>query len=237
MMEKETTVEEADLKFQMPFRMLVCGSTGVGKSTFVLKLLKNRNEMFSHNFSSIIYSYPENISPDHNDFIVKLKNVCDELELCPGLPDFNQLGFRTGHKLVVLDDQILKIVNNADIFHAVTIASNHLNISIIITSQNLYVQGKYSKTLLRNMSDKIMFRDKGDGQWLSTFSRQMFPHHPDFLTNVMDFIVDNFPSVYDHYIVIDNNPKSRLDKSMLIRTHIFPNVDGEIEPIFFDCNV
>jgi hypothetical protein len=228
---------EHETSFKVPFRMLVCGSTGAGKSTFILKMVQLRDKMFDHQFSSIVYSYPENISPDHNSFIDELKSVFEDLETCPGLPDFNELGFHHGQKLVILDDQILKIVNNADLFHAITVASNHLNISIIITSQNLFVQGKYSKTLLRNMSDKVMFRDKGDGQWLSTFSKQMFPNHPQFLTNVMDFVTANFISPYEHYIVIDNNPKSHVDNSMLVRTHIFPDdISGKIEPLYFSPN-
>ena len=43
--------------FLHPFTMMVSGSSGSGKSTFVFKLLENSNQMISPNISKIIWHY------------------------------------------------------------------------------------------------------------------------------------------------------------------------------------
>ena len=54
----------------------------------------------------------------------------------------------------------------------------------------------------------------------------------------MSWVQTNIENPYDHYILLDQNPKSKLPDNMLARTNITPNPEtGLIEPIFFSNNV
>jgi hypothetical protein len=229
----ETNYTDEDICFKVPVRLIIAGPTSVGKSEMVYKLIEFRALMFDKPFQSIFYYHAANMSTKDELFMSRLRNICSDIVIDEGLPNFEEISYYKGDKLVIIDDQILSIVNNADFFNAFTIYSNHHNISIIITSQNFFVQGKYSKTLMRNTTDKIVFRDKSDRQWLSILSRQMFPDKPNFLSKVMSWVQENVSNVYEQYIAIDNNPKSILGDDFLIKTNILPNDEGVVEPVYF----
>ena len=224
-------LEDKDLAFLVPARLYICGATGSGKTFFLLKLLEHRTHLFDKTFNKIIYSHPGEIEEQLKN---RLHTVAPDVEIVSGLPDFSEVSVYPGEKLVIIDDQILSLVNKKELFDAITIFSNHDHISLIITSQNFFIQGKHSKTLHRNTSYKILFRDRGDRQWLNTFSAQMFGNKTNFLSQCMDWVVQHVENIYDHYLVIDNSPRSSLPLNMLVKTNIFPGKDGEIEPIFFD---
>jgi septin family protein len=224
-------IDDKELAFLVPARIYICGATGAGKTCFILNLLKYVDKMFDQPFSKIYFSVPGDVEPE---FEQRLRSVAPNIKIVSGLPDFSEVSAYAGHKLVLVDDQIATIVGSKEIFNAITIASNHQHISLVITTQNFYLQGKYSKTLHRNTSYKVLFRDRGDRQWLNTFSSQMFGNKTNFLTQAMDFVVQHVHNIYDHYLVVDNSPRSTLPSNMLVKTNIFPNKDGVIEPIFFE---
>ena len=229
-MEKMLTLSPAQTQIQCPFRLLIAGGTGTGKSFFIQKIIspKQISKQFNVTFKRIIYSHPFEVTESDQKYLDTLKELCPMIEIVSGIPDFKEIAVSLGHKLVILDDQILKIVQDPDIFNAITIASNHALISMIITSQNYFVQGKYSKTLLRNCSEKVLFRDRSDRQVLHTLSRQMFPGHPNFLGLAMDWVVEHFKDHWNYYLYIDNNPRSLLNESYKVRANILSD-----EPVFF----
>jgi septin family protein len=224
-------VEDKNLAFLVPARIYVCGATGSGKTHFVLQLLEYQLQLFDKPFSKIIYAQPGDLE---EDLVKRLKLVSPGIEIVSGLPDFSEVSAHPGEKLVIIDDQILNLINSKDIFTAVTIASSHEHISLIITTQNFFLQGRFSKTLHRNTSYKVFFRDRGDRQSLNTYSSQMFGNKSNWLTQCMDWVVQHVENMYEHYIVVDNSPRSSLPTNMLVKTNIFPNSNGDIEPIFFD---
>jgi hypothetical protein len=206
---------------------------GCGKTSWISKLLKHRDVMFDRPFVKIVFAISEksNITKEmHTQLLQDVPNI----ELIRGLPDFDELSHLHGNKLVILDDHILTLINSEEMFNTITIASNHSNISLIITSQNFFLQGKYSKTLHRNTSYKVIFRDRGDRQWLNLYSSQMYGNKSHQLNQAMDWVIEHIPSHFDHYIVVDNSPRSDMPSSMLCKTQIFPNADNEVEPIFLD---
>jgi hypothetical protein len=229
----EVDIQKNDLLFQSSFRMLLAGPSGSGKSQMIFNLIKYRKQMFLCPFSYIMYCRPPNPSSKDVNFENKLKEACDFIQFHDGLPNFEEISYISGEKLIILDDLILAVVSNSDVFNAITVGSNHHNINIILTTQNLYLQGKFSKTLLRNTTEKILFKDKSDKQWLETQSKQMFGDQ-EFLPRAMSWLQQNISNSYEHYILLDQNPKSKLHDDMLARTRILPDPKtGLIEPIFF----
>ena len=227
-------LSEDRLKFQVPVRILFAGPSGSGKSTMVLKLLQHRERMFNKPFNNVLYCCRPNPSSKDVEFYAQLKLACPLVSISHDFPNFKQLSFQEGNKLVILDDMLLEIVDNKELFLAITQASAHHSISLMITSQNYYHAGKYYKTLHRNMTEKIIFVDRGEKRWLSNLSAQMFPQKAQFLPSVMEWIRANVEGSFNHYFVIDSNPQSSLPDSMAVRTRILPQKNtNQIEPLYF----
>ena len=226
-------LSEDQLKFQVPVRALFVGPSGSGKSTMILNLLQNRHRMFSKPFLSVLYCCRPNPSSQDAKYYEKLKLACPMIIISHEFPNFKQLTFQEGDKLVILDDMLLEIVDNRELFVTIIQASAHHSISLMITSQNYYHAGKYYKTLHRNMTEKFIFVDRGEKRWLSTLSAQMFPRKAHFLPSVMSWIRANIEGIFNHYFVVDSNPQSTLPDSMTVRTRIFPNEYNQVEPFYF----
>ncbi len=72
---KETaTLQEIEVpknfgKIICPSRMLVCGPSMCGKSTFILNVVEHRNVVYDQTFERVIYCLPEDSLHLHQDFI------------------------------------------------------------------------------------------------------------------------------------------------------------------------
>ena len=62
------TLDEKDLKIKLPFGMIVSGPSTSGKTTFMLHLLDQSNEMFIPSPTKILYAYGQ-----YNSIIPKLQ--------------------------------------------------------------------------------------------------------------------------------------------------------------------
>jgi hypothetical protein len=131
-------VSERQIGFQLPFRCILAGPTSVGKSSLLAAILRHRSRLFSHPFSRIIYCHSEDATSDKDKaYRDNLAAVCPPplLSFCPGLPDVRAVSYEAGPKLLLLDDLMLDILDNPDIFRLITMASNHNDISVMVTSQ------------------------------------------------------------------------------------------------------
>jgi hypothetical protein len=71
-----------------------------GKSTFVLNIVKHRNEICSERFGRIVFCRSPEDQTDHSrTYVDALREEFDELELVEGLPDVGLL--RSGDHLLV----------------------------------------------------------------------------------------------------------------------------------------
>ena len=80
------------LKLQQPFTLIVAEPCSCGKSTFVIRLLESREQLFDTVFKNIVWCHSE------NNALHRLKNV----SFFKGVPEFeNPENFPT---LIMLDD-------------------------------------------------------------------------------------------------------------------------------------
>lgn len=227
-------LSDKDIGFQLPARVLFAAPSGHGKSSLILKILKERDRVLSAPLTAVWYCYPENSnSPKDEAFRNQLEAACPGIEFKMGIPNFTELTYQFGQKLVILDDLLQKVISNEAVFNVITVLSAHNDLSLFITTQNLYQGGRYAKTLIRNTTDRVIFNDRGDRQWVQILCKQMFPKQPQFLTEAMAWLSMHVALPYERYLVIDNNPKSKVGDHMMVRTRLFPQADGSIEPIYF----
>lgn len=230
---QKLTVDQDFLKLIHPTRILIAGPSECGKSEWLFKLIKYRNDLFTTEFDQLFYCVPEiSQGPNLQIFYSRLKHEFPAVHLIFGLPDLQVLYNTLLPKLVVIDDQISKIASSPDMNDLFTRGSHHHSVSVIYTSQNYFEPTKFGKNLSRNSPIKCFFYDRTDAQLLKTVSQQMFPSNPNFLYKNFQFLNKKFPQEYN-YLIIDGDSKSKM-RQLFIRSKIFPNEKGGIiQPICF----
>ena len=143
-----------------------------GKSSFILKLVEHRELLFDKVFQRIIYCLPRNSGHQHYAFSDKLRKACHFIEIVEGLPTQLSLTHDTEAKLIIMDDLIMEVVNSPSICNMFVRDSHHANLSIIYTSQNIYVSSRHGVTISRNCSELVIFNAKGDQQVLSNLGNR-----------------------------------------------------------------
>ncbi len=233
---EEVNVSKSFIKIHCPSRMVVAGPSLSGKSQFALKLIKYRTTVYSHQFDRIVYCLPENSIHLHQKFLENLKEACDFIEIIEGLPDIANLNLasdHSSHKLLIMDDLMTRAFSRDHIQELITSTSHHSKISVIITTQSIFLPARHRLTLLRNCSEKVLFHDKIDQNQLQVLSRHITPGKPNFLKECFDFIYKHTKKGDLKYVVLDASPLSDLPYNACIRTFIFPEEDGVVRPVFF----
>lgn len=134
------------LKFQFPFRLLVTGVSGCGKTTLLKEILEKRNEVIEPPPERVLYfcrfahTFPES-----------LRNERD-IEVHCGLPTKEQIENSDQKRtLMVFDDLQNECVNSLDVINAFQ-TSRHSNISIILLMQNLFARAPRSRDVSERMA-------------------------------------------------------------------------------------
>ena len=229
------SIPEKTWGFIAPFRLFISGSSSCGKSTFIEKLLYHHNFLIDTRFDYVFYAAPKHaLGQAREGYIERLRQIYPSIDIIEGLPDVYDISLLPGHKLVILDDLYQEIIDHESFRDLMTTHSHHGQISVILTSQNFFMQGKYSKSIMRNYTDMVIFDCKAERQIASYISRQIFPASKNFLPHVMDWLRHNIESPFARYCWIECNPQNRdLPEILRIRTKIFPDKDGSVTPIVF----
>lgn len=134
--------------FKVPVNILLSGPSQSGKSTFVIKLIKNIKTLFKTEVKEILYC----TSLGHN-----LQNkIPRSVKIYKGVPSAAYFSDRIP-RLVILDDMLYEIDKNMiEIF---TKKSHHLNFAVIFLSQSIFsrVKGKTIIVLVKNKFNTLKF--------------------------------------------------------------------------------
>lgn len=221
-----------DLKFQCPSAVCISGPSQCGKSTLIVKLIKQRQQMFSHNFTKCFYCQPVNLCLKNNPIFEQILKFFPTAELICGLPDVTKLALDSdeSHKLLIINDLMSQVLESAEIVNLLSVQIHHSNITALITLHNVYFTSKFSKTIRRNFNYNIFFYNRLDLQELKCLSIQL-GKSPNFLQECFNFLTSKFPHE-NAYLLIDGHYKSKI-KSLYVRSHIFPDNNGKFQPIIF----
>ncbi len=232
---QEVAVPKSFGKIICPSRMLVCGPSMSGKSTFILGLVKHRDLVYDQTFERILYCLPEDALHLHQDFVKEMEIAFPNLEIIEGLPRIHDLHIKDNknHKLLILDDLMISVFDTQTMVDLITKDSHHCNCSVIITSQNYFHPSKYGRTFVRNCSEKVLFFDKTDAKQLGMLSLQIYPTKPTFLKSCFDWIFKYHSHEKLKYLLIDSSILSHFPHNALVRTFILPNNSGKVEPVLF----
>lgn len=129
---------------------------------------------------------------------------------------FEDLIDTSKRNLIILDDLMSETANDKKISNLFTKGSHHKKLSVILVSQNLFHQGKESRTISLNAHYLILFKNPRDASQIAYLARQMFPEKPKYLQEAYK---DATSKPYG-YLFIDL--KSNTPDNFRLRTQIFP---------------
>ena len=82
--------------------------------------------------------------------------------------------------LMVIDDQMENAGGNRRIVNLLTRGSHHRNLSVIYIVQNLFQQGKNSRSISLNNHHFVLYKNPRDKLPILTVAKQMYPGNTDF---------------------------------------------------------
>lgn len=210
--------KETILPFKAGSSFIVSGATKSGKTQWVKRLLENSNGMF-------VESPPENIlycyGVDQPAFEEMRKSVSNII-FHEGLPGEELLEkHKSRHTVVVLDDLMNDVLKNEDMEKMFTQGCHHRGLSVIFITQNLFAQGKCSRTISLNCTYMVLFRNLRDESQVQYLARQI-GNKEKFMEAYHQAHLDNYG-----YLIVDMAPST--PKCLRLRTYIFP---GEFPFLF-----
>ena len=138
---------EVDDFIARPFRIIVAGASGAGKTEIVKKLVKE----IHNDFVSIHYCYPDYLTDIPTEFDANV-------HYHPGILTTRELASVKDHSLLIIDDLMVEASSSSDINKLFTIIGRKRNISVILLVQNLYQQGKHFRNIRLNATGFILFK-------------------------------------------------------------------------------
>jgi len=178
----------------------------VEKTTFVCNLIENIDRLIYPKIETIkwcnpeISAIPKNLAFPDIDFYTSIPKEFSGNENKP--------------TLIVLDDLMLDSANK-QVCELFTKGSHHRNLSIILLTQNVFHQGKFSRDISLNCKYLVLFKNPRDKSQIFPLARQLYPE------NIKGFLrVYNESTSKPHgYIVLDLTQD--INDLFRIRTNIF----------------
>ena len=154
-----------NLVFTPPFRMILTGGSGCGKSTWLLKLVKH----FSYMFKSVTVFY-QILSPDLTELINNSAKFC----LKQGIPSQEDVDALDGSQtLWIIEDAMSEIGISKTMSQLLTRVSSHCSLSVCLTLQNLFDKGPQIRTITLSATHLVLFRSIRHQTMINTLNSQM----------------------------------------------------------------
>lgn len=203
-----------ELKFKLPFGMIISGPTNSGKTTFLMRLLQYSKELMTPVPKTILYCYGE-----FHEFVPRFER--NGILTHSGIPSDDLVKKLEKPLLLILDDLMLS-ANEKYIADLFTKKSHHHSIGIVFITQNLFE--KNIKVARNNSQYIVLMRAPNSLLQIRNLGTQLFPNRRTFFLESYDFATEN---PYG-YLLLDIHPSA--DPHLKLRTNIFPD---DVEKIVF----
>jgi len=220
---------------QHPFTCILSGPTQSGKTEWVLKLLENRKIMIEPPVEKILYCYGEQQE--------KLERLSEKMNkgsnsnifsLHEGLPTremLDRLSADDAGKLLILDDLMEDVQQNELVAELFTRGSHHRNLSVLLITQNLFVKGRYQRTISLNANYLVVMKNPRDRSQITYLGRQMFPDRWQLVQQAYEMATERPHG----YLFIDLTQS--MDDRFRFRTNIFNEQTDSAIPHLRGCTI
>ena len=201
--------------FQNNRSCCIAGPSFSGKSTFCIKLIYTRQQLFPPGKvpDKILYCYGV-----ENEIFKKLKEDIKDIKFYKGLPSLEKIKEYAGEKslMLIIDDLMQEIVDSKDIELLLIREAHHSRISTFIITQNIYAKGRNSRSISINYAYVVLMNSPRDKTYIATLSRQYMPDRPKLLMEAyLDAVKVPFNYLFADFTV-------QQDENLRLQTNIFP---------------
>ena len=207
------------LKFSSPSAIGVMGSSQSGKSYFTAKLLKYSEHFFTIPPTHIFYCFQQ-----EQDLFEELERALkNKITFNKGLPTEDQLSELTANKthvILVLDDLMMESQSSKFIEKIFCVYSHHKMLTVLTLQQNIFYQGKSSRTISLQLHYFVLFQNNRDKSQIMTLAKQIAPGKTSAFLEIYN---DCMSKPYS-YLIIDIAPNS--NQQYKFRTNIFAQLEG-----------
>lgn len=198
----------------------VSGATCSGKTTWLFRLLRHKDVMFSAPPEKVLYCYGiyqpmYEMMERELPFVTFHQNLPSQIEL-------DHLSDEKVCNLVVLDDLMESVTSSSEMESLFVKGMHHRHLSVIYLNQNLYCKGKHSRSINLNTHISVLMKNPRDVSQLQCLGRQAFLGKGSFL---LEAYKDATSHPYG-YLVLDFSPTGREEER--VRSLIFPDEDTVI---------
>jgi hypothetical protein len=193
--------------FETPFTAIISGGTGTGKTQWLIRFIKNANDIINVTPSHVLYCYSK-----INDDIFRLKN--NGVELFQGVPTKEYIKSKPNGLLLILDD-LISDIEPKFIDLLFTRGSHHWNVNVILVTQNLY--DKNIKVARINSHYIILMKNPQGALQIKTLASQLFTSKVPYF---MEAYNDAVQEKKFGYLIINMSPNA--NENYRLCTNIFP---------------
>lgn len=212
--------------FRHPFTLMIAGPTSSGKSTILQKIIDFQEGGIRPCPEQILYCYSI-WQPLYDDIRKKwgaraplfsnLSSYSKQLIFHEGIPQLDDFDSNK-RMLLILDDLMDQCGKEKSILDIFTKFSHHKNISVIYVAQNIFCNGKNSRTISLNCQYMILTNNPRDRLQVKVLGKQMFPNDSEYFTESYN---DAVSSKKFGYLVLDMSQETENENR--IQTGIFIN--------------
>ncbi len=205
--------------FRHPTTISISGPTNSGKTSLVVDIINNKNELFNPTPTDIYFFYSEK-----QPLYSKLKYP---IKFFKGIPDENICNKISTPSLFIIDDNMEKIDNvSSKIF---TKYAHHRDISVILILQNYYNKGPHQRTINVNTTYNIFMKNPRNRLSVMQIAKESFPGK---LNYVLESYQDATRDPYS-YFIFDLHQKT--DDDMRLVTNIIQS-KGDKQTFYLPIN-
>jgi len=193
-------------ELEIPFRLIVAGGSGSGKTEFVKQIVNKR--FYTKPIENIIYCYPDYLADIPTEFDA-------QVQYHPGLPDTKFMASIPDGSLIILDDLMTECAKCEAISKLFSVVARKRKISVILITQNIYQQGRHFRSIRLNCTGVVLFKFR------AAYDSNLRLIRDFGLTNQIDRpILEEALESKHSYIFIDIHPNRQFDFGC-IRGNIF----------------
>ena len=207
-------VEGFDFRLQHPFSCVISGPSNSGKTFFVKQLIERADELVSKKIENIVYIY-DCWQPLYDEML-KITNINFVQGIPTTLNDDTLLPLNRNN-LLIIDDVMKDASNNAEVEKVFTQYVHHRNLSAIYLIQNLFFQGRSSRTISLNTNYLILFKNPRDNNQVGVLGRQMYPGNTKFF---MECFQNAVSKPFGHLMI---DYKAKTPEDFRLRTDLLSN--------------
>ena len=145
-----------DFKFTLPMRAIFSGSSQSGKTYMIGEMLKYQNDIFSSQFDFVKYYYPtflDEAPVNYHEFIDT------PISYTAGFPTKSEVLSYPKNTLMIIDDQSDTAVKSDLVSQIFKVISGKKSLSIILVTQNYFMQGRHSREIRNSCNYVGLFRN------------------------------------------------------------------------------